>query len=297
MKLTGLYTALITPFDSNRKLDEEGLRFNLRFQIENNVDGIVILGTTGEAPTLTKEEKEKIIKIAVEEVKDKAALVVGTGSYSTESTIQETQIAEKLGADAALVVVPYYNKPTQEGLFRHYASICESTALPICIYNIPGRTGQNLEVNTIRRLSIFPSIVAIKESNSLAHCMELAKLIRDEGLHLSLLSGDDACTLPLMAVGGHGIISVASNLIPHAMKQLVQAIFLNDYALARDLHYRLLPFFNVCFIETNPIPIKAAMQLCGLPSGLCRLPLCEGDDKHVEKIKQVLEQLSCLQCS
>ncbi len=192
MQLRGLYTALITPFDSQGKLDKVGLRRNLQHQLENEVDGILVLGTTAEIPTLSLEEQQIIIKIAVEEIKGKAALMVGTGSYSTKLTIEMTKKAEEMGADSALIVTPYYNKPTQEGLYRHFAAICESTSLPICIYNNPGRTAQNLKVETLQRLMTFCPIIGIKESSG--NMMQIIEIIENAKLHwphLSVLCGDD----------------------------------------------------------------------------------------------------------
>jgi 4-hydroxy-tetrahydrodipicolinate synthase len=292
MKLRGLYTALVTPFDSKGQLDKEGLRHNLRYQLQHRVDGIVILGTTGEDPTLNPQEKQTAVEIAVEEIKGKAKLIVGTGSYSTELTIAATKKAQEMGADAALIVTPYYNKPTQEGLFRHFAAICEAVSLPICIYNIQGRTGQNLQTDTLQRLMQFSSIIGVKEASG--NIMQINDVIESAQVNcpqLGILSGDDALTLPLMALGGHGIISVASNLIPGPMHDLVKAALSGDFAKARALHYQLLPFFKAIFIETNPIPIKAAMQLYGMPAGSCRLPLCDLTPTSFNQLKNILKSL------
>lgn len=292
MLLKGLYTAIITPFDSQGRLDEEGLRQNLRTQVAHKVDGIVVLGTTGEDPTLNQQEKQRVIEIALEEVKGKTTLIVGTGSYSTETTIASTKRAKEMGADAALIVTPYYNKPTQEGLFRHFAAICQAVSFPICVYNIQGRTGQNLQTETLQRLMQFSSIVAVKEaSGNIMQINDVIDKSRQREPELSVLSGDDALTLPLIALGGHGIISVASNLIPGPMRSYVHAALQGDFETARDWHYQLLPFFKAIFIETNPIPIKAAMHLCGMPAGPCRLPLCDLSPTSLETIKQVINTL------
>lgn len=292
MQLKGLYTALVTPFDSQRKIDQEGLRRNLRYQLQHKVDGVVVLGTTGEDPTLNAAEKQMVIEIAAEEIKGKAALIVGTGSYSTELTIEATQKAKTLGADAALIVTPYYNKPTQEGLYRHFAAICEAVHFPICIYNIQGRTGQNLHTDTLQRLMHFSSIIGVKEaSGNIMQITEVIESAKSNNPHLSILSGDDALTLPLMALGGQGIISVASNLIPGPLKNLVQAALQGDFSTARHWHYSMLPFFKASFIETNPIPIKTAMQLCGMAAGPCRLPLCDLTPANLEQLKQILSSL------
>ena len=293
MKLESLYTVVITPFDPQGKLDAEGLRSNLRDQLKHGIKGIVVLGTTGEAPTLSPHEKRTVIETARDELNGKASLWVGTGSYSTEQTIASTLEAQELGADGALIVTPYYNKPTQEGLFRHFASVCEAVDFPICIYNIQGRTGQNLETPTLQRLlHAFPSIIGVKESSG--SIMQINDVLEAAGKahpHVRILSGDDALTLPLMALGGHGIFSVVSNLIPGPVNQMVQAALRGDYTQARALHYQMLPFFKAAFIETNPIPIKAAMMHCGKPAGGCRLPLCELTPANHQKLTQAVNAL------
>ena len=293
MQLTGLYTAIVTPFHRDGTLNKNGLRQNLRFQLQQGVDGIVVLGTTGEDPTLKPEEKQEVIGIAVEEIKGKATLLVGTGTFSTEATIAATKKAKNLGADGALIVTPYYNKPTQEGLFRHYAAICEAVSFPICLYNIQGRTGQNLNTETLVRLMEFPSIIAVKEgSGNIAQMIDVLEKVRERGSSFTVLSSDDLFTLPLIALGGHGVISVASNLFPNLMGQLVQAALKQDFQRARELHYQLLPFFKAIFVETNPIPIKAALELCGMAAGPCRLPLCDLSPSNLEILKQATHSLS-----
>lgn len=292
MKLETLYTVVITPFDKEGKLDKEGLRTNLRRQLKHEMKGIVVLGTTGEAPTLSSKEKRNVIEIAVEEVKGKAQLMVGTGSYSTEQTIESTREAQEMGADGALIISPYYNKPTQEGLYRHFSAICDALTFPICIYNNQGRTGQNLETATLQRLLACPSIIGVKEcSGSIMQFNEVLEMIGRCRPHVKVLSGDDALTLPLMALGGHGVFSVASNLTPEPVRNLVEAASSGDFVQARSWHYQLLPFFKGTFIETNPIPIKAAMQLCGMPSGGCRLPLCELTPANSQKLKELINSL------
>lgn len=292
MKLSGLFTAVITPFDTNGQLDADGFRHNLRYQLRNRVDGIVILGTTGEAPTLSPEEKRQIITIGIEEVKGKALLMVGTGSYSTEQTIAATLQAEEMGADGALIVTPYYNKPTQEGLYRHFAAVCQATRLPICVYNIQGRTGQNLHTETLRRLAALPSIIGVKEgSGNILQMNEVLDIVLKERPDFQVVSSDDALTLPLIALGGHGVISVVSNLVPGPMKALVQAALTGDFAKAREWHYKLLPLFKGAFLETNPIPIKTAMHHFNLPSGGCRLPLCDLIPENREVLSKILNEL------
>jgi 4-hydroxy-tetrahydrodipicolinate synthase len=292
MFLKGLYTAVVTPFNSQGKLDEQGLRHNFRFQIKNGVDGIVVLGTTGEAPTLSLKEKERIIQIGLEEIKGKAQFLVGTGTYSTEETIENTRLAEQLGADAALVVTPYYNKPTQEGLYQHFKSICQSVSIPICLYNIQGRTGQNLQTDTLKRLASFPNIIGVKEaSGNILQINDVLSSVAHQHPHFSVVSGDDSLTLPLMALGGHGVISVVSNLIPFPMKKLVQACLQGDFKQAQSIQHQLLPLFRAAFIETNPIPIKAAMNRYQMAAGPCRLPLCDLTPENHEKLQAVIDKL------
>lgn len=293
IEVHGVYTALITPFNASGQFDEEGFRQNIRFQIANGIDGIVPLGTTGEAPTLLKSEQKQVIQIAVDEAKGTIPIMVGTGSYCTVQTIENTRIAEELGADIALVVTPYYNKPTQEGLYRHFKAISESTSLPILVYNIQGRTGQNLQTDTLKRIADLPKIVGVKEASG--NVTQIGEVIETIGRHrpgFSVMSGDDANTFSVMALGGQGIVSVVSNLIPSQIKSIVQAMELEDYHLAREIHYRLMPLFRGAFIETNPIPIKTAMNLWGMPAGPCRLPLCEMLPENQEKLEQILDSIS-----
>ena len=290
MKLEGLFTAVATPFLPSGDLDQEGLRANLRFQMHHEVNGIVVLGSTGEDPTLTSQEREKIVAIALEEVKNKALLFVGTGSYSTKEAIARTDKAKEMGADGALIVTPYYNKPTQEGLYLHYAAIASAVDLPICIYNIQGRTGQNLQTATLERLFSFPNIIGVKEGScNLFQIIEVIAAAKKWRPDFKIMSSDDALTLPLMGCGGHGIISVVSNVFPGYLKNMVDAALQGDFKTAQDWHYQLLPFFNACFIETNPIPIKAAMNHLGMPAGPCRLPLCDLSESNLLKLHTVLE--------
>lgn len=289
-KPRGVYTALITPFDQNDKLDKDGLQQLIQLQLQAGVAGIVALGTTGEDPTLNPNEKELVISITRKAINKKnASLIVGTGSYSTSQTIANTLKAESLGADAALIITPYYNRPTQEGLYRHFKSIADATTLPIIVYNIQSRTGQNLQTETLRRLAEIPTIIGVKEaSGNIGQISEVIETLRRDRPDFSILSGDDALTLPLIALGGDGIISVVSNLIPNEVKALCDAALSGDFNLARQLHYKLSPLFRAASIETNPIPIKAAMQFCGLPAGKCRLPLCDLSKENADKLKQVI---------
>lgn len=283
----GVYTALITPFHQG-SVDEDGLRLLIQRQIEAGVHGIVVLGTTGETPTLTQEEQEKIIRCAVEEAKGRLPILVGTGSYATQQAIFQTKRAKELGADGALVITPYYNRPTQEGLFLHFLALSQACAFPLIIYNVPSRTGVTLTAKTLLRIAELPHVVALKDASP---TLDLIEEVLPCNIPLDLLTGDDKSLLPVLALGGHGVFSVASNLFPKEMVALFTAWQNGNTALARQWHYRLLPFFKASFLETNPIPIKAAMELAGLPAGPCRLPLCCMEDKHQEALKQVLGQL------
>jgi 4-hydroxy-tetrahydrodipicolinate synthase len=266
----------------------EALRENVRFQIENGVHGLVPLGTTGESPTIKEEERKLIIKTVVDEANGKIPVIVGTGTYSTEEAVRLSKEAQDLGADGLLVVAPYYNKPTQEGLYLHFKAISEAVDLPIIVYNIPGRTGVNVEVQTLVRLSQFDNIVAVKEaSGNLAQVMDIIEALGDR---LIVLSGDDNLTLPIMALGGKGVISVISNLLPKPLVELVESALKGDFKKAKELHYQLLPLFKAAFIETNPIPIKTMMNLVGMKAGPCRLPLCNMQSHNLEKLKKILSR-------
>lgn len=286
IRIEGVYTAVITPFTESDQLDEEGLRRNIRFQLKAGIDGIVALGTTGEAPTLNYLEKLRIIEICREETAGVVPLIVGTGSYSTQQTIQDTLRAKELGADAALVVGPYYNKPTQEGLFQHFTTVAEKTDFPLIVYNIEGRTGQNIQTSTLKRIIEDPRIISVKEaSGSISQIMDVIQMTASTPV--TCLSGDDLLTFPVMALGGHGVISVLTNLFPEPVVALVKAVQQGDFENARKLHFELLPLVRAMFIETNPMPVKAAMKLAGLPAGHCRLPLCElqpASQKHIQTI-------------
>jgi 4-hydroxy-tetrahydrodipicolinate synthase len=286
LKLEGCMTAMVTPFDSKMEVDYEGLRANVRFQIDNGVKALVPLGTTGESPTIREEERKKIIEAVVAEARGRVPVIVGTGTNSTHSTMEHTREAEDLGADAALVVSPYYNKPTQEGLYRHFEAVSKSARIPIIIYNIQGRTGVNIETPTLMRLAKLHNIAAVKEaSGSVAQMMDV---IDQKPKEFAVLSGDDNLTLPLIGMGGRGVISVVSNLLPKRVSGMVDAALSGDMERARKMHYELMPIFKGAFVETNPIPIKAAMKLSGMPSGGLRLPLCEMQQQNLDKLRQVL---------
>lgn len=291
MKIQGTFTALISPFVDN-VLDEEGLAQNIHFQIDKGIHGLVVLGTTGEAATLSKEEQERVISIAVQEANGKVPVWVGTGSNCTRTTIAKTARALDLGANGALIVTPYYNKPTQEGIFLHFEAIASAVPIPIIVYNIPSRTGANIETSTLERIAAIPYIVGVKEcSGNLVQTAEIIHSIGRQRNDFAVLSGDDLLAFPMISLGASGLISVASNLIPAEVSTLVNAALEGSIEKAREIHFTLFPLFKSFFIETNPIPIKAAMAHYGMPAGNCRLPLTKlSPDNECH----LLECLKCL---
>jgi len=292
--LQGLYTALVTPF-KNDQVDEDAFRKLIDFQLDSGVDGIVPVGTTGESPTLDYHEHHRVIELAVEQSKGRGIVMAGTGSNSTREAIELTQAAEKAGASHALVVAPYYNKPPQEGLYQHFRAIAESTSLQIVLYSIPGRCGIEIGAETVLRLAQdCPNIIAIKEAGGQTERVHLMRSMLPADF--AILSGDDSLTLPFMAAGGNGVISVASNLIPAEMAQLVREMLAGDLAAARATHYRYYPLFSAFLkIATNPIPIKEAMQLAGkIPSAELRLPLIPLDGAARETLRQALVETGVL---
>lgn len=293
MILRGTYTAMITPF-KNGEVDYNGLKENIEFQIRNGVDGILLLGTTAETPALSSYEKEKIMEIGIGTVNGRVPVMVGAGSYSTRATVEATQKAKEKGADIALIVTPYYNKPTQEGIYQHFKAVVEETNIPIVVYNIPGRTGRNIEVETMEKLSELPNIIGVKEaSGNIDQIMRTYASISSKK-NFVIMSGDDNLTFPIMALGGAGVISVASNLIPDRVSRMVNAMLENRIEEARKIHYELLPFFKGIFMETNPSPIKEAMNMCGLPAGDVRLPLVKMRSENREKLREILVRLNIL---
>ena len=294
--IQGVYTALVTPFLPDESVDEEGLATLLAYQMWAEIDGITLLGTTGESPSLTYEERDRILQIAVETTQGKTPLMVGCGTYSTHKTIQMAQHAKKCGATSLLIVTPYYVKPTQEGIFQHFKAITEAVDLPICVYNIQGRSGVNIETDTLVRLAELPTIVSVKEaSGSIMQMSDVIERIHLKHPDFTVMCGDDALTLPLMALGGHGIISVISNLVPRAVTRLVHAAK-TDMQAARELHFLLRPLNHTAFIESNPIPIKRLLQLAGFPAGRCRLPLVgllPHNDAKVQELYKNLPQILC----
>ena len=283
---TGCGTALVTPFRRDHSLDEETLRKLVRRQIDAGIDFLVPCGTTGESPTLTRFEHLRIVEIAVDESGGKVPVLAGAGGYNTHEVIELTKEIEERGADGILSVTPYYNKPTQEGLYQHYRAIASATRLPIVVYSVQGRTGVNVEPTTLARLAEIANIVAVKEASG--NIGQMANVIHEVPPDFTVLSGDDAITIPLMALGGRGVISVVSNEIPGPMTKLAQACLRGDYETARAIQARYLPLMNVNFIESNPIPVKAAMGLMGLLDPMYRLPMCPPSAASLAKIENVL---------
>jgi 4-hydroxy-tetrahydrodipicolinate synthase len=283
---TGCGTALVTPFTPAGALDEPALRRLVRRQIDGGIHFLVPCGTTGECPTLTDAERNRVVEIVVEESAGRVPVLAGAGGYNTEEVIHAGRAMARAGATGILSVTPYYNKPTQEGLFQHYRAIADAVALPIVVYNVPGRTGCNVEVGTIARLAAIRGIVGVKEaSGNMAQIADVCRAVPDGFI---VLSGDDALTLPVMSVGGRGVISVASNQVPADMARLVELAESGDYAAARREHHRLLPLMQINFVEANPIPVKAAMAMMGLLSERYRLPLVPPSDAARARIAAVL---------
>lgn len=294
MRLEGTITALVTPF-IDQQLDEAGLIQNIRRQIAAGVNGILLLGTTGEASTLSHNERERVIAMAVAEAKGKVTIWVGTGSYCTRQTIENTLKAKALGADGALVVTPYYSKPTQEGIYRHFEALTAAVDIPILVYNIPGRSSINIEPATLLRMAALSNIVGVKESSgNIQQASEFLHAVQSRYPHFKVFSGDDALILPMMALGAVGIVSVVSNLLPEQIVALANAALRGDFQRARDMHFQLQPFIKVAFIETNPVPIKTAMSLCGMPAGGCRLPLYQMSAENLNALRQQLMQMQLI---
>ncbi len=281
----GAIVAIVTPFKDGR-VDEEALRKLIEFQIESGTDGIVPCGTTGESATLSHEEHDRVIEITVEAVRKRVPVIAGTGSNSTKEAIRLTEHAYKVGADGALLVTPYYNKPTQEGLYQHYKAIADAVPVPIILYNVPGRTGGNILPETDARLAKISNIVGIKEASG--DLKQISRVVELCGDDFAVLSGDDFTVLPVLAVGGRGVISVVSNIIPEDMAAMIDAFDDGDLDRARGLHHRMRPVMDACFLETNPIPVKAALAMMGKIEYELRLPLCGMSDANNEKLKQSL---------
>jgi len=285
MNLEGTFVALVTPF-KNGKINEEKIRELVRLQIENGTDGIVPCGTTGESPALSEEEKNRVIEIVIEEAKGKALVIAGTGTNNTEKSVKATQQAKEMGADAALVITPYYNKPTQAGLIRHFEAVAEVN-LPIMIYNVPGRTSVNILPSTIEKLSKLDQIVAVKEaSGDLNQVSEILTTCKD---NIKVFSGDDSLFAPILAIGGVGVVSVVANLVPQYLKSLYEAFKSNEIVRMQQLHHQLFELCQAMFYETNPAPVKTAMNLMGMDVGELRPPLAPMAETNKEKLIESLK--------
>ena len=285
----GCGTALVTPFTTSGALDEAAVRRLTRRQIDGGIHFLVPCGTTGESPTLSDTERQRVVEIVVDEAAGRIPVLAGAGGYNTREVIGLAREMERVGASGLLSVAPYYNKPSPEGMYQHFRSIAESTALPVIVYNVPGRTGCNIDVATLVRLAAIPNIVGVKEAS--ANMTQLCEICRALPSEFNVLSGDDYFTLPLMAVGGKGVISVAANEAPAEMAQMVEAAERGDFKAARALHTRLLPLMLVNFVESNPIPVKAAMARMGLLEEVYRLPMVPPREASRQKIEQVLSDL------
>jgi len=293
-KLRGAFTALITPMNNDESVDYEGFRKLVRFQLESGISGLVPLGTTGETPTLDETEEDKLIDIVMAEAKGKVPVILGAGSNCTRDAVKYVKRAKQKGADYALVVTPYYNKPTDEGVYRHFAA-CAEVGIPIIVYNMPGRTSKNISTSLLARIAELPNIAGVKEaSGDINQMMEVIQTIKAAKPDFIVLSGDDALTLPLVALGGDGVISVVSNIAPREVTAMTLAALDGNFEKARKMHYRLLPAFKDAFIETNPIPIKAAMLMKGLPSGTLRLPLVPLSAANEAKVRASFEAAGIL---
>lgn len=285
-------TAMVSPFDKNRELNLPMAKKLARHLVDTGSDGLVVCGTTGEAPTLSKSEKLELFRTVVDEVGGRAAVVAGTGSYSTTDSIALTQAAEKLGVDGVMLVCPYYNKPSQDGLYQHFKAVAESTNLPVMVYNIPGRTAVNLLPETCARLAEVKNVVAVKEAGgSTDQATELRRVLPD---YFHLYSGDDSMTLPLLAVGGKGVVSVAAHLVGKKIQEMINAFTSGNITLAAKLHGGLFPLVRGLFMTTNPVPVKAALAMVGLNVGPPRLPLVEATEQEKEKLRGLLREAQLL---
>jgi 4-hydroxy-tetrahydrodipicolinate synthase len=288
-QFTGCGTALVTPFNRDLSLDEPTLRKLVQRQIANGINFLVPCGTTGESPTLTRAEHLRVVEITLEESKGKVPVLAGAGGYNTAEVIELAREVEKLGAQGILSVTPYYNKPTQEGLFQHFRTIAEAVSLPIILYSVQGRTGVNIEPATLARLAAIPNIIGVKEASG--NISQMAAVVHQVPADFLVLSGDDAITIPLIALGGKGIISVASNEIPGPMTKIAQAALAGDFEDARKIHRQFFPLMEINFIEANPIPVKSALAMMGLLDLYYRLPMVPPSAASQEKILAVLRSL------
>jgi 4-hydroxy-tetrahydrodipicolinate synthase len=283
----GAFTAIVTPF-KNGQFDEATYRELIEFQIAGGIHGIVPCGTTGESPTLSHAEHKRVVEVCLDQVKKRVPVIAGTGSNNTAEALELTKHAEKAGANAALMITPYYNKPTQEGLYQHFKTIADATKIPIVVYNVPGRTSVNLLPETVARLAKLPSIIGIKEATG--DLKQGSKVLELLPSNFCVLSGDDFTVLPLLSVGGHGVISVVSNPVPGDMAGMCDAFFKGDLDAARKLHYKMWPLMEAMFYETNPVPVKAALKMMGKITGDVRQPLCPLSAANEEKLRGVMQK-------
>jgi 4-hydroxy-tetrahydrodipicolinate synthase len=284
----GALTALVTPFRDG-VVDAPALRDLIEWQIQSGIDGLVPCGSTGESATLTHAEHDSVIKLTIEQVRKRVPVIAGTGSNSTAEAIRLTAAAREMGADAALLLSPYYNKPTQDGIYRHYKTVAASVQIPILLYNIPGRTASNITPETIARLAEIKNIVGIKEaSGSMDQASDILKLAGD---NITILSGDDSLTVPLIALGAQGVISTCSNAVPREMHDLADAALAGDFAKSRETHFKLLPLMRALFVETNPIPIKQALAYMGKCANELRMPLVPMTAGPAERLRVAMKEL------
>ena len=293
MNFEGTYVAMVTPFTEDKKIDEEGFRSNINFLIDQGVNGLVAAGTTGESATMGHEEHQNVIEIMVDEVDGRVQTIAGTGSNATSEAINLTKFADDINADAALLITPYYNKPQQHALVEHYRAVSEASDIPIIAYNVPSRTGINMDVDTVVELAKIDNVDAIKEaSGSLDKVSDIYNALSREGLEddFNILSGEDALTLPIMAIGGTGVISASANIDAKRMVLMVDSILNDDYDRAFELHNAMLELIRALFIESNPVPVKTAMNLMGFPAGPLRQPLWEMKEENLEVLKKALKE-------
>jgi len=283
----GAFTAIVTPF-KNGQFDEAAYRELIEFQVKGGIHGIVPCGTTGESPTLSHAEHKRVVETCIDQVKKRVPVIAGSGSNNTAEAVELTLHAQKAGADAALMITPYYNKPTQEGLYQHYKTVASQTKIPIVVYNVPGRTSLNLLPETMARLAGIPHIVGLKDATG--DLKQGCKTLELCGDKITVLSGDDFTTFPLLCVGGMGVISVVSNAAPADMAGMCNAFFAGDLAQARALHYKMWPLTEAMFYETNPVPVKTALKLMGKITGEVRQPLCPMSAANEDKLRQVMQK-------
>lgn len=291
-KFRGTAVALVTPFNDDSSIDEENLKHLVERQIQEGTDVILAAGTTGEAATLSMEEHEHLMELICGQVAGRIPVICGAGSNCTREALFLTRCAEGYGADAVLSVGPYYNKPTQEGFYRHFREIAESTDLPVMIYNVPGRTGSNISARTILRLAEIPNIFAVKEASG--DISQISEILRSRPEGFLVLSGDDSLALPLMSLGSDGVVSVAANQVPVMFKAMTSAAFAGDWDKAREVHFRMLPLMEANFIESNPIPVKASLAMMGMIKDVLRLPMVPASTDTREKLAVILKDLQLI---